>query len=76
MENLEDLELEDMKALGLYIEKCVDEVLRSHLVAMVVKKTAVGRGRRSGKARVVDQTVGMTERASTPLSICLSDPQG
>jgi hypothetical protein len=32
MENLEDLELEDMKALGLYIEKCVDEVLRSHLV--------------------------------------------
>ena len=31
--------------------------------------------RRSGKARVVDQT-GMTERASTPLSICLSDPQG
>src|ERR1700722_3045324 len=27
-------------------------------------------GRRSGKARVVDQ------RASTPLSICLSDPQG
>ena len=27
-----NLELEDMKALGLYIEKCVDEVLRSHLV--------------------------------------------
>jgi hypothetical protein len=23
MENLEDLELENMKALGLYIEKCV-----------------------------------------------------
>jgi hypothetical protein len=34
------------------------------------------RRRRSGKARVVDQTVGMTERASTPLSICPSDPQG
>ena len=33
-------------------------------------------GRRSGKARVVDQTAGMTERASTPLNICLSDPQG
>ena len=33
-------------------------------------------GRRSGKARVADQTAGMTERASTPLSICLSDPQG
>jgi hypothetical protein len=32
MEDLEDLELEDMKALGLRIEKCVDEVLRSHLV--------------------------------------------
>ena len=33
-------------------------------------------GRRSGKARIVDQTAGMTERASMPLSICLSDPQG
>jgi hypothetical protein len=33
-------------------------------------------GRRSGKARVADQTAGMTERASTPSSICLSDPQG
>ena len=33
-------------------------------------------GRRSGKARVADQTAGMTERVSTPLSICLSDPQG
>ena len=32
-------------------------------------------GRRSGKARVVDQIAGMTERASTPLSICLSDLQ-
>ena len=31
MEDLEDMELEDMKALGLRIEKCVDEVLRSHL---------------------------------------------
>jgi hypothetical protein len=35
-----------------------------------------GGGRRSGRARVVDQTAGMTEWASTPLSICLSDPQG
>src|SRR5277367_1648166 len=34
------------------------------------------RGRRSGKARVADQTAGITERASTPSSICLSDPQG
>src|SRR5271156_2624999 len=33
-------------------------------------------GRRSGKARVADQTAGMTERASTPSSICLSDPPG
>jgi hypothetical protein len=33
-------------------------------------------GRRSWKARVVDQTAGMAGRASTPLSICLSDPQG
>jgi hypothetical protein len=35
-----------------------------------------GGGRRSGKSRVVDQTAGIGERASTPLSICLSDPQG
>ena len=34
------------------------------------------RRRRSGKARVADQTAGTTERASTPSSICLSDPQG
>jgi hypothetical protein len=33
-------------------------------------------GRRSGKARVADQTADMTEQASTPSSICLSDPQG
>jgi hypothetical protein len=33
-------------------------------------------GEEAGKARVIDQTAGMTERASTPLSICLSDPQG
>jgi hypothetical protein len=32
-------------------------------------------GEEVGKARVTDQTAGMTERASTPLSICLSDPQ-
>jgi hypothetical protein len=32
-------------------------------------------GRRSGKARVADQTAGVTERAPTPSSICLSDPQ-
>ena len=32
--------------------------------------------REEGKARVVDQTAAMTEQASTPLSICLSDPQG
>jgi hypothetical protein len=51
---------------------------------MMVEKAAVGRGRRrdkereggrrSGKAGVADQTAGMTERASTPSSICLSDP--
>jgi hypothetical protein len=45
-------------------------------------KAAVGRGRRrekggrSQKARVADQTAGMTEQVSTPSSICLSDPQG
>jgi hypothetical protein len=33
-------------------------------------------GRRSGKVRVADQTADITERASTPSSICLSDPQG
>jgi hypothetical protein len=33
-------------------------------------------GKGAGKARVADQTVGTTERASTPSSICLSDPQG
>jgi hypothetical protein len=32
MEDSDDLEQEDMKALGLRIEKCADEVLRSHLV--------------------------------------------
>jgi hypothetical protein len=46
---------------------------------MMVGKAAIGKrekeegGRRSGKARVVDQTAGMTEQASTPLSICLSE---
>jgi hypothetical protein len=47
---------------------------------MMVEKAAVGRrereGEEAGKARVADQTAGMTERVSTPLSICLSDPQG
>jgi len=48
---------------------------------MMVGKAAVGKrekeegGRRSWKARVADQTAGMTERASTPLSICLSEPK-
>ena len=32
MEDSENLKLEDMKALGLRIEKCVHEVLRSHLI--------------------------------------------
>jgi hypothetical protein len=49
---------------------------------MMVKKVAVGKRkkegegerRRSRKARVADQTAGMTERAFTPLSIYLSDP--
>ena len=31
---------------------------------------------RSEKARVADQTADMTEQASTPSSICLSNPQG
>src|SRR5213075_1289186 len=40
------------------------------------KREKEGEGRRrSGKARVVDQTGGMRERVSTLLSICLSDPQ-
>jgi hypothetical protein len=33
-------------------------------------------GEEVGKARVADQTAGMAERASTPSSICMSDPQG
>jgi hypothetical protein len=51
---------------------------RGFCFAMMVEKAGVERRRRrrSGKARVVDQTAGMAERASTPLSICLSDPQG
>jgi hypothetical protein len=39
MEDLEDMELEDAKALGLRIEKCVDEVLRSHLVERPLNTT-------------------------------------
>jgi hypothetical protein len=39
MEGLEDLELEDMEALGLRIEKCVEEVLRSHLVERSLNTT-------------------------------------
>jgi hypothetical protein len=39
------------------------------------KREKEGEGR-SGKARVADQTADMTEQASTPSSICLSDPQG
>jgi hypothetical protein len=48
----------------------------------MVGKAAVGKrekegggGRRSGKARIADQTAVMTERASTPLNICLSEPK-
>ena len=42
-----------------------------------VEKAAVGRGRRrEKKARVADQNAGTMEWASTPSSICLSDPQG
>jgi hypothetical protein len=40
------------------------------------KREKERKGGRSGKARVADQTADMTERASTPSSICLSDPQG
>ena len=36
----------------------------------------LGGGRKSSKTRVVDETVGMAERASMPLIICLSDPHG
>ena len=39
MEDLEDLELEDTEALGLRIERCVDEVLRSHLVERPLNTT-------------------------------------
>jgi hypothetical protein len=47
--------------------------------AMMVEKVAVGSGGRREKKRKSmrsDQTVRMEERASTPLSICLSDLQG
>jgi hypothetical protein len=37
--SLEDLELEDTEALGLRIEKCVNEVLRSHLVERPLNTT-------------------------------------
>jgi hypothetical protein len=40
------------------------------------KREKEGGRRRSGKACVADQTAGMMEQASTPSSICLSDPQG
>ena len=39
IEDLDDLEQEDMKALGLRIEKRVDEVLRSHLVERPLNTT-------------------------------------
>ena len=39
MEDLEDLELEDTEALGFRIEKCVDEVLRSHLIERSLNTT-------------------------------------
>jgi hypothetical protein len=39
MEDLKDLGLEDIEALGLRIEKCVDEVLRSHLVERSLNTT-------------------------------------
>ena len=39
MEDVEDLELEDTEALGLHIQKCVDEVLRSHLVERPLSTT-------------------------------------
>jgi hypothetical protein len=32
-------------------------------------------GEEAGKQAFADQTAGMTERASTPLSICLSEPK-
>jgi Protein of unknown function (DUF3435) len=54
---------ETMPVVG--IDKQIDQLLGE----------SVGRGRRSGKARVTDQTAAMMERASTPSSICLSDPQ-
>jgi hypothetical protein len=44
----------------------------------MVEKAAVGRGGREKKRESArsDQTACMAERASTPLSICLSDPHG
>jgi hypothetical protein len=47
--------------------------------AVVVEKAAVGRGRRREKKRESTrsyQTASVAGRASTPLSICLSDLQG
>jgi len=46
---------------------------------MMVEKAAVGRWRRREKKQEIthnDQTASMAERAATPLSIYLSDPQG
>jgi hypothetical protein len=49
----------------------------------MAEKAAVGRGREKKKKEKKrrenthsDQNAGMAERASTPSSICLSDPQG
>ena len=49
------------------------------MMALMAEKAAAGRGRRREKkleSTRSDQTAGMAERASTPLSVCLSDPPG
>ena len=65
MENLEDLELENMKALGLYIEKCADEVLRSHLVERPLNTT---------KNYVPKQKVSVGMRLVQPFTLAWLSP--
>ena len=65
MEDLDDLEQEDMKALGLRIEKCVDEVLRSHLVERPLNTT---------KNYVPKQTVSAGMRLVQPFTLAWLSP--
>jgi len=60
-------------------EQLLSRGFRFAMMALMAEKAAAGRGRRKEKkleSTRSDQTAGMAERASTPLSVCLSDPPG